>query len=228
LTKKIVAWHWGALRKVSFQELKDSLTTEEVLTYALDSGQFILDTDASLYGMGAVLSQIQNGEEKVVCYASKTFSESQRKYCTTKRELLAVRTFVSAFRTYLVGQHFKIRTDHASLLWLLSFKQSDNMYCNWIMTLEQYDFEIEHRKGSLHGNADALSRIHVTRHCGRVGCKHCTDLGKNMTTVQVANADQLHNVQILETEAGNSIAGVTEPKVMWVSCNPESKQEQYL
>ena len=122
LTKKNVVWHWGSLQECSFQELKDSLTNDEVLTYALDSGQFILDTDASLFGMGAVLSQVQNGEERVVYYASKTFSASQRKYCTTKRGLLAVRTFVSAFRPYLVGQHFKIRTDHAFLLWLLSFQ----------------------------------------------------------------------------------------------------------
>jgi hypothetical protein len=94
------------------------------------------------------------------------------------------------------------------------------------MTLEQYDFEIEHRKGSLHGNADALSRIHVTRHCRRVGCDHCAESGKNMTSVQVANAGQLRNVEVLETETGGNIAGVAEQKVMWVSCSPESKREQ--
>ena len=61
--------------------------------------------------------------------------------------------FVTHFRPYLVGWHFVLRTDHASLIWLVHFKQSDPMYCNWIMKLEQYDYEIRHRAGTKHANA---------------------------------------------------------------------------
>ena len=78
----------------------------------------VLDTDASLTGMGAVLLQIQDGDEKVIAYASK----SQRNYCVTKRELLAVVTFVRQFRHYLWGRKFLIRIDHASLTWLRNSK----------------------------------------------------------------------------------------------------------
>ena len=76
---------------------------------------FILDTDASLYAIGAVLSQLQDGQERVLAYASKTLSDAQRAYCTTKWELLAVVYFTKHFQQYLAGQHFKLRTDHASL-----------------------------------------------------------------------------------------------------------------
>ena len=79
------------------------LVTAPILSFTLDEGQYILDTDASLYGIGAVLSQIQNGEEKVISYGSKTLSKSQRNYCVTKRELLSIVTFVREFRHYLFG-----------------------------------------------------------------------------------------------------------------------------
>ena len=82
-----------------------------VLSYPMrDGGKFTLDTDASDFAMGAVLSQEQNGEEKA--YASKTLSLEQQNYCATKKELLAVVTFVEHFRQYLYGIAFTIRTDH--------------------------------------------------------------------------------------------------------------------
>lgn len=87
----------------------------------MQEGQFILETDASSVGIGAVLSQEQNGEERVLAYASRTLSKSEQNYCVTRRELLAVVHFVKHFNHYLYGQTFTIRTDHASLKWLLNF-----------------------------------------------------------------------------------------------------------
>ena len=187
LTRKGVPFEWGSKQVEGFEALKEALISDTVLAYPKRDGLFTLDTDASLYGMGAVLSQNQNGEEKVIGYASKSFSRSQAKYCTTKRELLAVVNFVTMFRPYLIGHHFVIRTDHASLLWLVNFKQSDNMYCNWIMKLEQYDYEIQHRPGERHTNADSLSRVKsqdITRHCGRTDCPVCTSLKIEMSKPQ--------------------------------------------
>ena len=77
--------------------------------------QFILDTDASSSGLGAILSQVQDGQERVIAYVSKALSKSQKRYCTTYRELLALVLVVKHFRHYLLGRRFIIRTDHAAL-----------------------------------------------------------------------------------------------------------------
>ena len=83
-----------------------------------DEGDFRLDTDASGWSMGAVLSQIQDGHERVIAYGSRSFSRAELTYCTTRRELLAVVYFVKYFKQYLLGRKFVIRTDHAALQWL--------------------------------------------------------------------------------------------------------------
>ncbi|XP_067939742.1 uncharacterized protein [Watersipora subatra] len=100
----------------SFESLKQSLVTSEFLGYPDPSLPFILDTDASAEGIGGVLSQIQNGKERVISYYSKSFSPSERNYCVTRRELLAVIKCVKHFRPYLYGRQFLVRTDHASLI----------------------------------------------------------------------------------------------------------------
>ena len=157
--------------------LKAKLTEAPILSYPSPSEEdlFILDTDASDVGVGAVLSQVQNGKEKVISYASKTLSPSQRKYCVTYRELLAVVLFVNQFRHYLLGRRFKIRTDHVSLKWLMRFKDAEAMVGRWVLQLSTFDFEIKHRRGVNHGNADALSRKVPKRRmaCMRDWCPEC-------------------------------------------------------
>ena len=87
----------------------------------------MLRTDASNLGMGAVLSQVQNGEEKVIAYASRALEKSLLNYCMTKKELLAVVTFVEHFHHYSHEKHFAVRTDHASIKWLKNVKDVDGM-----------------------------------------------------------------------------------------------------
>ena len=74
-----------------------------------------------------VLSQVQEGQEKVIAYASKALNKSQRRYCTTYHELLAAVVFMKHFRSYLGTQTFVLRTDHSSLQWLLNFRDAENM-----------------------------------------------------------------------------------------------------
>ena len=83
-----------------------------VLGYPNDRDQYTLTTDASLTGIGAILTQKQGTEERVIAYASKTLSKSERKYSTTKRELFAIVQFTHYFKNYLLGQRFSIITDH--------------------------------------------------------------------------------------------------------------------
>ncbi|KAF7643856.1 hypothetical protein LDENG_00232190 [Lucifuga dentata] len=125
-----------------------------------DKGQghrFIVDTDASNMGLGAVLSQETEGEERVVAYYSHALSRPEHNYCVTWYELLAVVSALYHFRPYLYGQSFLLRTDHASLTWLLSFKEPEGQVARWIEALQSYSFDVQHRAGWQHSNADALS-----------------------------------------------------------------------
>lgn len=123
---------WKTEYEESFSKLNQRLTCAPILSYPRTIGLFILDTDTSSYDIGAVLSQIQDGDEAVIAYASRTLSKSERNYCATKRELLALVTYVRYFRHYLTGNKFTIRIDHGSLRWLLNFKYPDGQIARWI------------------------------------------------------------------------------------------------
>ncbi|KAG5885094.1 hypothetical protein JTB14_003968 [Gonioctena quinquepunctata] len=158
LTEGQTKFQWSEECQDSFRKLKGALINAPILSYPLPKGKFILDTDASNVGLGAVLSQIQKGQEKVIGYFSKTLSKPERNYCVTRRELLAVVKGVEHFYKYVYGRRFLLRTDHAALKWLLQFKNPEGQVARWIERLQEFDFEIEHRAGTSHKNADALSR----------------------------------------------------------------------
>ena len=158
LTHKNTSFLWTKETEESFERLKTLLCSSPILGYPQSEGQYILDTDASDIGVGGVLSQIQGEETRVLAYASKKLDVHQTRYSTTRKELLAVITFITQFRHYLLGQKFILRTDHSSLRWLFSFKDPQGQIARWLEVLSQYDFEIHHRKGNQHQNADALSR----------------------------------------------------------------------
>ena len=120
---------------------------------------FILDTDASNTAIGAELIQVQEGQEKVVTYGSAVLTPVRRRYCVTRRELLAVVMITRQYRHYLLGRSFTVRTDHSSLRWLLGFKYPQGQLAQWLEELSQYDMQVEYRAGRHHTNANALSRI---------------------------------------------------------------------
>ena len=112
------AWIWSTEEQTAFQKLKDGLVSASMLGYADPKLQYIIDTDASAVGVRAVLSQIQEGEKRVIAYYSKTLAPPECNYCVTRRELLAVVKVMKHFRPYLYGNKFKLRTYHAFLHWL--------------------------------------------------------------------------------------------------------------
>ena len=120
-------------------------------------------------GEGAVLSQLQNGQEKVISYFSKCLSRSERQYCTTRKELLAVVLAVKHFQHNLFGQKFTIRIDQGSLQWLMRFKKCEGQISLWIETLSAYTFPVVHRAGRVHNNADSMTR----RPCHNDKSKYC-------------------------------------------------------
>ena len=156
--EKRATFRWTELEHGAFSELKRHLLNAPSLTFPVDCQPVILDTDASDLGMGAVLSQIIDGEERMIACASQVFNEQQRHYCTTRRELLALVTFLQQFRAYTYNRTVIVRTDHSSLRWLRNFKTPDGLLARWLEILGEYTIEIRHRAGIHHGNADGLSR----------------------------------------------------------------------
>jgi len=103
LTRKNARFSWGAYQDEAFNRLKECLTTAAILGMPRDDGAFYLDTDASDKGVGAVLSQKQDGKEVVLAYASRTLSKPERNYDVTRLELLAVVFGLKTYRQYLLG-----------------------------------------------------------------------------------------------------------------------------
>jgi len=108
-----VRFQWTDACQRAFDGLKSALLGATVLALPRDEGDFILDCDASEVAIGAVLAHVQNGEERPICYASQLYNRHEKNYNVTRKELLAVVTFVKKFRQYLLGRPFTIRTDHA-------------------------------------------------------------------------------------------------------------------
>ena len=204
LTKKNVKFIWTDECSQAFEALKHKLTTSPVLAYPNFDLPFVLDTYASDRGIGAVLSQVQDGKEQVIAYASRTLSKAERRYSVTRRELLAVVSFVRHFKHYLYGRRFLLRTDHGSLRWLFSFKEPEGQVARWLDILNTFDFEIQHRPGTKHCNADALSRYPAPAgECNAISLP-CWDPEK----VSMAQQDDPTLAPILKwKQAGNRPAG---------------------
>ena len=158
LTRKNVRFQWTPACEAAFVKLKLCLTTAPVLALPTDDDQYLLDTDASDVGLGAVLSKLTDEGEKPVAYGSRLCSGAERNYNVTRRELLAVIFGLKTFRQYLLGRHFVIRTDHAALQWLKKTPSPIGQQARWVEQIEEFDYTIQHRPGAQHSNADAMSR----------------------------------------------------------------------
>ena len=134
LTRKGAPFVWTDRQQTAFEALEACLVCAPILGFPTEGGRFVLDTDASLFAVGGVLNQLQNDREVVIAYACRSLRLSQWRYCTTRREMLAV---VTHFRSYLRGAQFTLRTDHSSLRWLQRFQNGDGMLARWYLLLGQ-------------------------------------------------------------------------------------------
>ena len=158
LLGKDCKFKWTDACQDAFKALRALLIKAPVLAFPKEDLPYIIDTDASDYGIGGVLSQCIEGTEHVIAYYSKSLNPAQQKYCTTRRELLAVVTTLDHFKGNVWGPKFVVQTDHAALVWLKNLKNIQGMLARWLAKLQQFHFEIIHRPGAQHGNADGLSR----------------------------------------------------------------------
>ena len=172
LTSDKNPFKWSSDCELAFESIKEKLISAPVLICPDFSKPFDLYCDASGVGLGAILSQ----EGQVVAYASRSLSAAERKYFSTELECLAVLWAIEKFRGYLEGYHFNVITDHASLVWLNNLKDPAGRLGRWAVRLQQYDFNIIHRKGKEHQAPDALSRNPLPLEGDTIDCIDFVDL----------------------------------------------------
>ena len=150
---------WSPECQEAFDTMIKRLTSPPVLGFADMSQSFVVHTDASLTGIGSVLYQKQEGQMKVIAYASRGLSKSEQNYPAHKREFLALKWAVTEkFHDYLYGGKFTVVTDSNPLTYVLSSAKLDATGYRWLATLSVYDFDICYRRGMDHTDADFLSR----------------------------------------------------------------------
>ena len=158
LTSKTTKFVWGHEQQTAFTALQHAVLTPPVLDYPRKDDQFMLATDASGTGLGAVLS---TNRGTVVEYTSRTLNDAEVNYSTTEKEYLAIVWAIHKFHHYLIGAHFLLETDHKPLEWLevtkASKSRSQRLEC-WTLKLRDFQFSIKHRPGAENQHADALSR----------------------------------------------------------------------
>jgi RNase H-like domain found in reverse transcriptase/Integrase zinc binding domain len=148
--------------KQAFFLLRAALSESPLLSHADFSSDspFILDTDwsADPGAIGGILSQVQNGEERVICYGARKLTKQEKNYSSNKGELLAATHFMTEWKHYLRPRPFILRTDHQALKWIRTMEEPKGMILQWLETLGENNFTVQFRDGKKHGNADALSR----------------------------------------------------------------------
>jgi len=190
-------FEWTKSQQSAFEDLKQVLVSPEIMSIPRDEGLFILDTDASGDGIGAVLQQEQDGQVKVIAYGSRTLNKSEKNYCVTDKELLSLRYFVEYYRHYLLGRKFLVRTDHQALKWLMSLKNPKERIARWQEILTMFDFDIEYRAGKHNDNADMMSRIPLSDLCTcddvdmdeYLKCGPCSKCRKRSSTMKVEQTE---------------------------------------
>jgi len=161
LTHKNVKFEWTDACEASFQAIKKAVTSAPTLRFPDFKRGFVLLTDASDHAVSGVLSQVFEDGEHPIGFYSKTMDRAEHNYDTTNREGLAVVRSIVHYRHYLEYQRFTLITDHQALSTLMDFKNPTGRLSRWIMFLQQFNFEIKHRPGRLHGAADAMTRTPI-------------------------------------------------------------------
>ena len=131
LTRKNALFHWSEDCQAAFDQLKVRLTTSPITAFPDFSKEFRLYTDASTAGLGAILAQIRDGKESIICCASRALNKAEKSYPATKLECLAIVWAVAKFRPYLMAMPFEVYTDHYALQWLKTMRTCSSTAGPW-------------------------------------------------------------------------------------------------
>ncbi|GBG91621.1 hypothetical protein CBR_g52655 [Chara braunii] len=158
LTSKNVAYAWCEKCETAFQALKEALVSHPVLRIADPKLTFVVTTDASQFGIGAVLQQDDGDGLRPLEYYSKRMPNHKVATSTYMRELYTLREALAHWKHYLLGRHFKVYSDHQTLQWIQTQSELSPTLTRWLHDIDVYSFELKHKKGCYNRVADALSR----------------------------------------------------------------------
>jgi hypothetical protein len=160
LTRKNVKFHWSPNCQKAFEHLRQCITSEPILARPNYDKPFIIATDASNFGIAGILGQLdENGKERIVKCVAKTLSAAERNYSTTEREAYAAVWAITKCRPYLIRKKFQLIVDHSALKWIFNNAIKNSKLARWQLQLAEYNYEVIHKPGHNHTNADALSRL---------------------------------------------------------------------
>lgn len=141
------------------RQIKNALAVSPVLSSPDYDRQFIVQTDASDRGLGAVLSQTNDqGEDVPIAYYSRKLQPRQIRYSSIEKECLAIVAGLQHFQPYLIGHDFVIQTDHRALSYIETMRNANGPLMRWALSLQPYSFTVVYRPGKQNANADGLSR----------------------------------------------------------------------
>ena len=161
LTRKDAVFHWSAECQASFDRLKTLLTTSPITAFPDFSQAFRLYTDASTAGLSAILAQVRDGKERIICCAARALNQAEKAYPATKLKCLAIVWAVAKFRPYYMAMPFEVYADNYALQWLKTMRKGSALLHHLSAALEEYDFTVCHRPGKAETHVDGLSRLPV-------------------------------------------------------------------
>ena len=162
LMKKDVRFEWGVEQQKAFETLRDALTNAPVLAHYQSNLPIEVRTDASGYGVGAVILEQHGKNWKAVAYVSRQMNKHELNYTISEKESLAIVFAIGKFKIYLDQKPFRVVTDHCALCFLKTKKQLPPRLTRWALLLQEYDMEIVYKNGRHHHDADCLSRYLVS------------------------------------------------------------------
>ena len=195
LTRKNAIFKWGGDQEKAFSALKKKMSEAESLAYFDKNAKTRIVADASPVGLGAVLTQEKDGISRVVCYASRTLSDVEKRYSQTEKEALALVWACERFHLYLYGIRFELVTDHKPLEVIYSRKSKPSARIErWVLRLQPYDFTVIYKPGS--GNiADTLSRLLPSKQPERLALDETDDYVRWVARESVPRALDIKTIE---------------------------------